>query len=78
MDNFLFKIYETLYDHFVAELEPPLSSHQEFDEFEDNLKELIQNSGLKSDDDADTIWQKLADNKHKYPYFTNITFIDDD
>ena len=74
MDTFHFGIFQTLYAHFVDELDPPLASNQEFDEFEDNLKQLVLNSNLSQEDDGDTIWQKLALNKHKYPYFTYISF----
>ncbi len=74
MDRFHTNTYTTLYNHLKAGLHPPIETHDEDVELQQNVKALVLDSNLHVFDDAATIWKKLKDNKHKFSYFDKIKF----
>ncbi len=74
MDRFHTNIYNTLYHCIKPGLHPPFDTRDDEAELQRNVKALVLNSNLHVFDDADTIWKKLKDNKHKFHYFDKIEF----
>ncbi len=74
-DSFHVYVYDTLLNHIKDGLTPPITTKEQMKELKKNIKKLVLNSNLHVFDSGDTIWKKLASNKHKFPYFNSINFI---